>query len=370
MKLYIPLMIIALLAFDTGIANTSEDDSEQGVLLAQANLPGQLTASDIRGWVYVYDNIDATNNTNRRVLKQGETIPTGKDILISPNSRVTFTMGESVQIGFNGNTQVRFDQASQNRSTIDIKMRLEKGSSWMKLDGDAHTNQSLLYHVNLVRTVLKQDTTFYFQSGNKTGSVDITYIEGTEDVSFWRTSNDRYFIKPGMFFPVSPDTTQPNITDSANVLILKQTINAWQEWKPEPLNFSLDYMIPPLEIYPPYGTIPALHPYQIPIDHTMLLPPETRSMGQIIALYKNALEEFKKDTGNYPTKDQGLHVLTVADRTQGWDGPYVPLRLPKRDLWGSTFVYELIQDKDKTYPDVRSMGPNQKDDRGLEDDIR
>lgn len=340
------------------------------VYIAQANLPNTLTASDIRGWVYVYDNIRDQGNSNRRVLEQGEHVPIGKELLISANSRVTFTMGNAVQIGLNGNTHVRFDEATQNRSTIEIKVRLEQGSSWMKLNGSVLAPKSLLYHVNLIRTVLKQDTTLFFQSGEKTGSVDITYIEGNEDVSFWRTSNDRYFLKPGMFLPVSPDTTQPDITQSARIPILKQTILAWMNWKPEPLNFTLDYMIPPLEIYPPYGTIPALHPYQIPIDHTMLLPPETRSMGQIIAMYKKALEEYKKDTGQYPTKDQGLDVLTVANYTDGWDGPYVPLSLPKRDLWGSKFVYEIIQDKDKTYPDVRSMGPNQKDDKGLEDDIR
>lgn len=329
-----------------------------------------LMANDIRGWVYVYENIHAQNNANRRALKQGDAIPTGQDVLVSPNSRVTLKLGESVEFGINGNTHFRIDSILQSRSTQEINMRLEKGSAWLKLNGSALGNRNMLVRVNLIRTVLKENITLYFQSGTKSGAVDITYVEGSETISFWRPSNERYFLTPGQFMPVSPDTTQPNISDSVNLHIIKPTINAWYDWKPEPLALDLDFFIPPLELYPPYGTVPALHPYLIPVDHTMLLPPETRSMGEIIALYKKALELFKRDTGNYPTRDQGLKVLSVPDRTQGWKGPYVPLSLPRRDVWGSEYVYELIQDKGKTYPDVRSMGPNQKDDKGLEDDIR
>lgn len=358
--------IIAQQTENTGPIDQPESASTTDLSVTNVS----LTAIEIRGWAYLYENIHAQEGTKRRALKQGDVIPTGQDLLVSPNSRVTLTLGSLAEIGITGNTHVRFDNVLQSRSTHEINLRLEKGSAWLKLKGNVLGYRNFLYRVNLIRTVLKQDTTLYFQSGEKSGAVGITYVEGAEQISFWRPSNERYFLSPGQFLPVSPDTTQPNITESANLPVIKPTINGWYEWQPEPLAVELDFFIPPLELYPPYGTIPALHPYLIPIDHTMMLPPETRSMGEIIALYKKALEDFKRDTGNYPTKDQGLKALSIPDRTQGWKGPYAPLSLPKRDLWGSEYVYELIQDKGKTYPDVRSMGPNQKDDKGLEDDIR
>ncbi len=335
-----------------------------------SNFPETIIVKNVRGWAYIYQDYERSPNSGRKALEKGEPIPLAKDIVVSPNSRITLSLGEIASIGVFGPSHIRFDQITSSRSTYQIDVRLESGSKWFKVNSQELGYRSFIYRVNLIRTVLKEDVTIYFESGKKTGAVDITYVEGPDRLSFWRASNERYFISSGDFLPVSPDTTQPEIKTNPKLPVIKSKLSAWDNWQPEPLAMKLDYFIPPLELYAPYGTLPALHPYKIPIDHTMLLPPETRSMGEILELYKKGLREYKKDTGNFPTKDQGLDVLIAQDRTLGWNGPYVPLSIPRRDLWGSKFVYEVIVDGEKKYPDVRSMGPNQKDDKGLEDDIR
>ncbi|MGC9329454.1 MAG: type II secretion system protein GspG [Candidatus Hinthialibacter sp.] len=100
------------------------------------------------------------------------------------------------------------------------------------------------------------------------------------------------------------------------------------------------------------------------------MPPETRSLGTILSIYRQALEQYKFDTGRYPSHDHGLEALIQSFDVPGWDGPYVGLDLPRRDAWGNPYVYDLYTIKGRQHPDVRSMGPNGQDDKGLGDDIR
>ena len=60
--------------------------------------------------------------------------------------------------------------------------------------------------------------------------------------------------------------------------------------------------------------------------------------AQIDALEK-ALDQFRLDTGHYPSTEQGLNAL--AERPQNepkWAGPYLKKAVPA-DPWGNPFVY-------------------------------
>ena len=61
--------------------------------------------------------------------------------------------------------------------------------------------------------------------------------------------------------------------------------------------------------------------------------------AQIDALEK-ALDQYRLDTGHYPTTDQGLAALMVqpANETK-WDGPYLKKQVPP-DPWGNPYVYK------------------------------
>ena len=62
--------------------------------------------------------------------------------------------------------------------------------------------------------------------------------------------------------------------------------------------------------------------------------------AQIDALEK-ALDQYRLDTGHYPSQDQGLAAITKKPANEPrWDGPYLKKDLPL-DPWGRAFIYKI-----------------------------
>lgn len=60
--------------------------------------------------------------------------------------------------------------------------------------------------------------------------------------------------------------------------------------------------------------------------------------AQIDALGK-ALDQYRLDTGHYPSTQQGLNALDAAPGNEpNWDGPYLRKSVPP-DPWGQPYVY-------------------------------
>jgi general secretion pathway protein G len=61
--------------------------------------------------------------------------------------------------------------------------------------------------------------------------------------------------------------------------------------------------------------------------------------AQIDGLEK-ALDQYRLDTGHYPTTEQGLVALVTkpADETK-WDGPYIKKAVPP-DPWGNPYIFK------------------------------
>ncbi|OPX20843.1 MAG: type II secretion system protein GspG [Desulfobacca sp. 4484_104] len=58
-----------------------------------------------------------------------------------------------------------------------------------------------------------------------------------------------------------------------------------------------------------------------------------------IELLGTALDDFRLDTGRYPTTDEGLNALREKPGDlEDWDGPYLPKPVPK-DPWGHPYQY-------------------------------
>jgi len=65
--------------------------------------------------------------------------------------------------------------------------------------------------------------------------------------------------------------------------------------------------------------------------------------AQIDALGK-ALDQFRLDTGHYPTMEEGLAVLVARSPSEPkWDGPYLTKNVPD-DPWGNPYVYKIPGD--------------------------
>jgi len=61
--------------------------------------------------------------------------------------------------------------------------------------------------------------------------------------------------------------------------------------------------------------------------------------AQLDSLEK-ALDQYRLDTGHYPSTEQGLTALTVKpDNDARWDGPYLKKSVPD-DPWGHAYQYK------------------------------
>ncbi len=66
---------------------------------------------------------------------------------------------------------------------------------------------------------------------------------------------------------------------------------------------------------------------------------ETKAARSQIDALEKALEQYRLDTGHYPTTEQGLNYLNARPANEPrWDGPYLKKNVPK-DPWGNPYLY-------------------------------
>ncbi len=77
------------------------------------------------------------------------------------------------------------------------------------------------------------------------------------------------------------------------------------------------------------------------------------ALSQIDALEK-ALDQYRLDTGHYPSQEQGLAAIVAKPANEPrWDGPYLKKGLPA-DPWGRAFLYKIPGEKGEF--DIVSLG--------------
>ena len=74
-------------------------------------------------------------------------------------------------------------------------------------------------------------------------------------------------------------------------------------------------------------------------------------------LVHQAVQQFKMDTGRYPTEEEGLNALiTQPTDVQGWQsGGYLDTTDIPLDGWRNPFVYELYPESGKPFV-IKSFG--------------
>jgi general secretion pathway protein G len=58
-----------------------------------------------------------------------------------------------------------------------------------------------------------------------------------------------------------------------------------------------------------------------------------------IELLGQALDQYRLDTGSYPTSQEGLNALMSNPGQDKWDGPYLKKNVPL-DPWGKPYNYQ------------------------------
>jgi general secretion pathway protein G len=78
-----------------------------------------------------------------------------------------------------------------------------------------------------------------------------------------------------------------------------------------------------------------------------------------IELLGTALDNYRLDTGSYPTTEQGLDALQKAPTREpvplNWRGPYVKRDVPN-DPWGRSYTYKSPGEHNPTSYDLSTLG--------------
>ncbi|HOE40399.1 MAG TPA: type II secretion system major pseudopilin GspG [Rhodoferax sp.] len=81
---------------------------------------------------------------------------------------------------------------------------------------------------------------------------------------------------------------------------------------------------------------------------------EIKTTRAQIDAFGKALEQYRLDTGHFPTTEQGLTSLTEKPPSERkWDGPYLKKKVPA-DPWGNPYTYKRPGDYGEY--DIMSLG--------------
>lgn len=76
-----------------------------------------------------------------------------------------------------------------------------------------------------------------------------------------------------------------------------------------------------------------------------------------ISTIDSTLDNYKLDTGSYPSSDQGLQALmSNVENSPKWNGPYLKNGIPN-DPWGHPYIYRYPGEHGTDY-DLFSAGPD------------
>lgn len=68
---------------------------------------------------------------------------------------------------------------------------------------------------------------------------------------------------------------------------------------------------------------------------------EVKTARAQIAALEQALDQYRLDTGHYPSSEEGLEALFKKPSSEArWDGPYLKKAVPS-DPWGSAYQYKF-----------------------------
>lgn len=95
-----------------------------------------------------------------------------------------------------------------------------------------------------------------------------------------------------------------------------------------------------LELLVVVAIIGLLAAYVGPRYFTQLGKSETTVAKAQIEAFSNALDQYRLDTGRYPTTEQGLSALVTRPASEKrWNGPYLSKAIPT-DPWGNSYRYK------------------------------
>lgn len=109
-----------------------------------------------------------------------------------------------------------------------------------------------------------------------------------------------------------------------------------------------------LELLVVVAIIGLLAAYVGPRYFSQLGKSETTVAKAQVEAFVKALDQYRLDTGHYPTTEQGLAVLfSQPTNEKKWNGPYLGKEVPP-DPWGAPYLYRNPGPKGEF--EIRSLG--------------
>ncbi len=324
---------------------------------------------EVRGWVYLTQAGETTSQKGRSRLSPGDVVPPGYVVDVSPNSRLLLSLGPAAKLGLDSGTRLGVLTVGFEPETFVYRLDgdLLRGTMWVDV--------SSLGGLRKVKLVIDGAQIFLNQrlvSFRITPDGRLAVTPLSDSISLTDRDGRRIpRISPGERWVSSgPDSTGGRIAVENEWQRDLRIWNDWDAWQPEVVEMTWDPVYPPLQPQLVFERVAPIFPWKVPVDSSLIVPPETRSLAEIMSAYLDGIQAYHRDVGNYPSSSEWIESLVRDPGVEGWKGPYVPADLPTVDLWGRPLIYEVFDDGDQTYIDVRSRGPDGEDDRGLDDDIR
>lgn len=325
-----------------------------------AAVPLPIEVELARGWFLKGADADAVRLVAGLKVVQGDRLRTRY------NSRGRLCIGETLLAGFDVNVAAQMESAvwDQINRRYFINIPLEHGQIWFEnRRGQAE-----------VRTVELSLPPFAIVMGEGLFRIDrspanewrVALYEG-RDFSLSRGGAE-IAIRPGEELRWS--TSGEQSTAAVDVSSARGGLRAWDDWKPVEVKIDLDLLLPEYVLPEMAGLEFALPSLARPDAGHVGMPPRSMTLAQALDAYRNALDNYREDVGEYPSPAQGLGALREDPGLAGWNGPYVPLSLAETDPWGRAFIYRILKlQTGETIADVYCAGPNGIDEQRLGDDI-
>ncbi len=337
------------------------------VLREPPRVSSEIKIDDLRGWAY-FMNVSRGQVSLGTPLQGGGTVEDGSIVQVMANSRLHLTMSDIIHFYLPEGSQVQFEQNAFDAQVFTYRVSFNVKDRFLILKIDEMPSPRKLK--------LSTGDVYFFTRGGTV--VIVNDSEGKTcicplDESITVTPGvgsmmGHYRVDPGQMFICNQSDNNP--AENTDMVSYRQMLASWDEWQPEELDLDWRIPLPPLKVEDAWPTRPMMLPAKIEVIPELIVPISHLTMGETLQAYRQGLESFHEQTGRYPSEGEGLEALRRNPGIAEWSGPYVEENLNKQDMWGQEFVYALFEDEGGLYPDVRSKGPDEQDDRGLDDDLR
>ena len=274
-------------------------------------------------------------------------INTGIWLQTAKGARAILSFGKKAVITVNEDTVLEVKETAINPDgTIRVKTNLTRGKIWSLVE--KLKNEKSRYEVETPTAIAGVRGTTFMVTVNPDGqSSRIGVVEGEVGVRNLGEKPAYVILKENMATVVVYN--QPPQLEAMEA---RETAE-WENWK-QSIPFSEIGII---------GGMAEIHAIQMEeaaklVRETGFLKKASGKAEEDFKVFKAALLQYYKDTGSFPTKEQGgLKALLKNPEVEGWKGPYVDPGSNFMDPYGKPYFYRFGKTpKGNIYVEIRSPG--------------